>query len=279
MRAQWHEFVDEFRTAAEPLYLRDPVANTIELTLLRAGGLPDDALLLTVWNDSGIVGAALQTPPYPLACNGIPTDVVGPVAAEVARVRPELDGVRGERARAVAFADAWHRATGRPGQVASEERLYRLGTLRAPNGVVGAERMAADEDRSLLMDWVELFFVETFGHSRNDDAGERFVDNANRIGDRFVLWDVDGVPVSMAMLRAPAANVSRIGPVFTPRDRRGHGYGSAVTAAASALAHRSGTADVVLFADLANPVSNAIYQRIGFEAVVDSVRIDFGALG
>jgi predicted GNAT family acetyltransferase len=90
-----------------------------------------------------------------------------------------------------------------------------------------------------------------------------------------VLWDVDGAPVSVAMLRAPAAGVSRIGPVFTPEDRRGHGYGSAVTAAAVNLAHRSGTPEVVLFADLANPVSNAIYQRIGFEAVADSVRINF----
>jgi predicted GNAT family acetyltransferase len=80
----------------------------------------------------------------------------------------------------------------------------------------------------------------------------------------------------MAMLRAPAADVSRIGPVFTPTGRRGNGYGSAVTAAAAQLAHRSGTAGVVLFADLANPVSNAIYQRIGFEAVADSVRIEFG---
>ena len=95
------------------------------------------------------------------------------------------------------------------------------------------------------------------------------------VGDRFVLWDVDGTPVSMAMLRAPAAGVSRIGPVFTPLARRGNGYGSAVTAAAADLAHRSGTPDVVLFADLANPVSNAIYQRIGFEPVGDSVRIDF----
>jgi predicted GNAT family acetyltransferase len=93
-----------------------------------------------------------------------------------------------------------------------------------------------------------------------------------------MLWVVDGTPVSTAMLRAPAAGVSRIGPVFTPQDRRGHGYGSAVTAAAADLAQRSGTADVVLFADLANPTSNAIYQRIGFEPVVDSVRIDFGTL-
>ena len=72
-------------------------------------------------------------------------------------------------------------------------------------------------DRALLVDWVELFFVETFSHQRDDAAGERFVDNAKAVGDRFVLWEDDGAPVSMAMLRAPAAGVSRIGPVFTPQ--------------------------------------------------------------
>ncbi len=110
---------------------------------------------------------------------------------------------------------------------------------------------------------------------QDDGAGAPFGDTADRVGDRFVLWDVDGTPVSMAMLRAPASGVSRIGPVFSPLPLRGHGYGSAVTAAAVNLAHRSGTADVVLFADLANPTSNAIYQQIGFEAVCDSLRIDF----
>jgi predicted GNAT family acetyltransferase len=34
---------------------------------------------------------------------------------------------------------------------------------------------------------------------------------------------------------------------------------------------------VVLFTDLANPVSNSIYQRIGFEPVSDWLRIDFPA--
>ena len=63
--------------------------------------------------------------------------------------------------------------------------------------------------------------------------------------------------------------------MFTPVDCRGHGYGSAITAAAAALAKRRGVADVVLFADLANPTSNGIYQKIGFEAVADSVRFEF----
>jgi predicted GNAT family acetyltransferase len=278
MEVRLHRSVEEFRAIAEPLYRRDPIAHTIELTVLQGLDLPDDSILLSVRGDGHAVGAALRTPPYPLMCNGIPLPAMEAVAAELARIEPKLGGVRGIRDSAVAFADMWHAVTGHTGTVTTEERLYRLGTLWAPHGVAGSHRLATDDDRTLLVDWVERFFGETFGHQRNDTAGEEFVDAADRKGDRFVLWIVDGAPASMAMLRAPAAGVSRIGPVFTPRGRRGRGYGSAVTAAVADLARHSGVTDVVLFADLANPTSNAIYQRIGFEPVCDSVRIDFATV-
>jgi len=277
MDVRLHDSVDEFRAVAEPLFRRDPIAHTIELTLLDGGSLSDDPLLLTVWSDGEPVGAALQTPPYPLVCSGIPPSAVDAVAAELVDRRPDLPGVRGMRSPALTFTHAWQAITGQTATVNTEERLYRLGTLRVPVGVRGSGRLATAGDRELIVDWVGQFFGEAFSRVAND-GGDEFVDAAERKGDRFTLWTVDDVPVSMAMLRAPAADVSRIGPVFTPPDCRGHGYGSAVTAAAVELAHRSGTADVVLFADLANPVSNAIYQRIGFEAVADSVRIDFGSL-
>ena len=274
MEVRFHRSADEFRAIAEPVYRLDPVAHTIELTVLRASALPDESLLLTVWNNSVLVGAAMQMPPYPLACNAIPLDGVGVVAAAVARVRPELTGARGARTATIAFADAWGAVTGHTGNITAEERLYRLGALRSPASVPGAHRAADDDDRGVLVDWVELFISEVFGHPHDSEAGEKFVDSATDDGDQFILWVVDAVPVSMAMLRAPAAGVSRIGPVFTPSHRRGQGYGSAVTAAATDLALRR-VADVVLFADLANPVSNTIYQRIGFEPVADLVRIDF----
>ncbi len=270
-----HHSADEFREIAEPLYRRDPVANTIELTMLRSNRFGDDALLVTTWNDGIPVGAALQTPPYPLACNGIPIDAQRTVAIELARTRPELGGVRGKRDMALAFAEAWREVTGCGGAVSTEECLYRLGELQTPRNVSGGHREAVRADADVLTDWVEHFFVETFNHQRDQAAGRRFVDNANAVGDRFVLWDDGGTPVSMAMLRAPAAGVSRIGPVFTPRGCRGRGYGSAVTAAAAEVARRGGVDEVVLYADLANPTSNGIYQRIGFETVTDSVRIDF----
>lgn len=273
MKVRIHGSVHEFLAIAEPIYRRDPIANTIELTVLTA--MPDDALMLSVWQNSDVVGVALQTPPYPLACNGIAIEHTDAVARSLVSGFPDLIGVRGSREVAIAFASAWQSHGGQPGAITLEERLYRLGALRAPTGVAGEPRWADDADRAVLIDWLERFFGEAFGHPRDDGAGARIVDAAPERGDRFMIWDVDGTPVSTALLRSAATGVSRIGPVFTPADSRAHGYGSAVTAAASQASLDRGDAEVVLFADLANPTSNAIYSKIGFEAVSDFVRIDF----
>ncbi|MEJ7703884.1 MAG: GNAT family N-acetyltransferase [Geodermatophilaceae bacterium] len=91
-----------------------------------------------------------------------------------------------------------------------------------------------------------------------------------------MLWCVDGEPVSYAATRPPVASMSRIGPVFTPPEHRERGYASAVTAAAAAAAWAlaAGACHVVLFTDLANPVSNSIYPRLGFRPVHDAVEFD-----
>jgi predicted GNAT family acetyltransferase len=63
--------------------------------------------------------------------------------------------------------------------------------------------------------------------------------------------------------------------VYTPAEHRARGYGSAVTAAATqdVLDDR---AIPVLFTDLANPTSNAIYQRLGYRPVGDYVSVAVG---
>ncbi|MDG5483478.1 hypothetical protein [Mycolicibacterium gadium] len=63
MEVRLHDSIDEFTSMAGPLYRRDPITNTIELTLLQAGELPDGSLLLTVWDSGDLIGASIQTPP------------------------------------------------------------------------------------------------------------------------------------------------------------------------------------------------------------------------
>jgi predicted GNAT family acetyltransferase len=56
---------------------------------------------------------------------------------------------------------------------------------------------------------------------------------------------------------------------------RGHGYASAATAAVSQAALEAGLREVVLYTDLANPTSNAVYQRLGYLPVEDRVVLSF----
>jgi predicted GNAT family acetyltransferase len=63
--------------------------------------------------------------------------------------------------------------------------------------------------------------------------------------------------------------------VYTPKEHRGRGYASAAVAAVSRMLRDQG-ARVTLFTDQANPVSNAIYQRLGYRPVVDQANLLVG---
>lgn len=266
-----------FRAAAEPFYLRDPIAHTVELSGLAAPALPSDAVLVTVADAGRVVGAAVRTPPYPLVC-GFDVAAADPVAAALQGT--PVAAVRGPAAPTAAFVEAWVRRTGARPTDTVEERLHVLGTLVDPRGVGGAARdHDARTDTDLLVDWAGRFFVEAFGVTPRPAAHRAFVTTYLAAGARFVLWTHAGRPVSMAMVRRPVAGVARIGPVYTPDDDRGHGYGSAVTAAAARTALAAGIRDVVLFTDVANPVPNAIYRRLGFVPRADWLATDFAAPG
>lgn len=71
------------------------------------------------------------------------------------------------------------------------------------------------------------------------------------------------------------AGMVRVGPVYTPQSLRGRGYAAAVTAQVCRRALDVGAREVVLFADLGNPTSNALYQRLGFRTVADHAVLDF----
>ena len=60
-----------------------------------------------------------------------------------------------------------------------------------------------------------------------------------------------------------------IGPVYTPPDRRGRGYASALVGGVTRDLLAAGRRFCFLYTDLANPTSNSIYQRVGYRPVAD----------
>ena len=91
----------------------------------------------------------------------------------------------------------------------------------------------------------------------------------------YWLWRVDGEPVSLSGHGNPTGTGIRIGPVYTPPEHRRQGYASALVAAQSEWLLSNGYRFCFLYTDLANPTSNAIYERIGYRQVAESVAYKF----
>ncbi|MEU7906016.1 GNAT family N-acetyltransferase [Actinoplanes sp. NPDC049118] len=271
----WHitDSVDHFLAGAGEFLRSRPVENTLLLTVsetVRERGPNAFGAEPAVfgWCDGG---AFLRTPP-----RGALLSAMSPAAAaELAgRLRDlPLPSVAGPDAVAEAFSREWQRRTGATPRVAGRLRLFRLAALVPPTPPApGRARVAVPRDRALLLDWMNAFYQEIGEPGPTDDI----VDDRLSYGG-LRLWEVDGEPVSMAGASRREAGMVRVAAVYTPPEHRARGYAGAVTAAVSQAALDEGAADVVLFTDLANPTSNALYQRIGYTPIEDRTLVEFAS--
>jgi len=236
--------------------------------------------LAIVHDDSQLTLAALMTPPYNLILSYIPdAEALGErldqaldlLARDVHTSYPELPGVMGQTGVAERFARRWQALSGQPYDVRFRERAFRLSAVRPISPPPGALVRATPADRDLLVRWTLDFAIEALGDGDLAEA-ERTVDA--RLGQDdpqtrgLCLW-VDGAPVALAGYTGPTPHGIRVGPVYTPPERRGKGYASALVAQMSQLLLDGGRSFCFLFTDLANPTANHIYEEIGYEPVVD----------
>ena len=263
----------DFLSAAGPFLRARPAENTLLLTIAhtvhaqgrRVYGDADPRFGWWTAEDATVAGAFLQTPPHPMQLTRTPDEAVRALAVTVAADGGPLSGINAADDAARAFAAEWQQLTGAGAHVARRSRLYRLGELVAPGpAVAGRPRVAGESDRDLLLSWYDAFGQEVGEAGHHREA----VDDRISYGG-LTLWDVDGMPVSMAGVSRPVAGMVRIAPVYTPGQFRKQGYAGAVTAAVSQAAIDAGIDVVVLFTDLANPTSNSVYQRIGYRPVED----------
>ncbi|GAA0937517.1 GNAT family N-acetyltransferase [Pseudonocardia zijingensis] len=272
-----HDDPGSFAAAAGPLLQADPLSHTVALSVLDAmcrGGEPS-AVLLTVHEVGEVTGAVLRSPGRPALVSAVPARLAPAVDRALAQVDPAVDGVSAPVAEAEAFAAARVARTGCRAEPAMRMRLFTLGTLVPPEGVPGRARRADAGDVALLGKWRHAFGVEAEHDQGHAGDAEELVARSLRMGAGEMLWEVDGTPVAQACAKPVVAGASRIGPVYTPPEHRGHGYAAAVTAAASQWALDAGARQVVLFTDLANPTTNRLYPRIGYRPVHDAVELRF----
>ncbi|MFE2500970.1 GNAT family N-acetyltransferase [Streptomyces rubiginosohelvolus] len=264
--------VDVFLASAGPSLAARPVEHTVALSVterLRRSGAHhygDDDPVLGWWRgpDGAVAGTLVRTPPHVALLTAVPAEAVEPLVESLG-AGPDLDGVNADRDIAALLAARL------PGyRTVQEQRLYRLGALRPPSPAPeGRARAATRADRALLVAWVRGF-ADATGQSKS--SAEWLVDEGTERGS-LTLWESGGTPVALAGRTRMLAGTVRVTLVFTPPEFRGRGYGAAVTAESSRAALAEGAAEVLLFTDLANPTSNGVYLRIGYEPVADRVQL------
>lgn len=256
-----------FLALAGPFLASRPVEHNVLLTAAaraRTGGEP----CRSGWVRDGdrVVGAVVQSPDtHRAALSPMPAEAVPVVVERLAEDGPDLAGIEGEAATAARFAGTWASARRVAVHPVEARRLYRLGDLLIPEGVPGRLRPAGQDDVGLLLDWRAASDWEQGVDPASATAPER---TRRRIDDgEGWLWEVDGEPVATTFATPPVAGASRLRFVYTPPGHRRRGYAGACVAALSARLRATGTPHCLLYTRLANPTSNAVYQRLGYEPV------------
>jgi RimJ/RimL family protein N-acetyltransferase len=289
------EFFDDpraFLDAAAALLVANPVEATVVVTVSdrmrreRAAGMPAPSGFPVWWvverDERGrATGAGMRTAPF------------APHPVYLIRMRDEsarrlawvlhdrgevVDAVTGALPAADVFAAETARLRRLRHRVDVHTRLFVLADLQPPVPPAGSPRPARPDEVDLVWSWYSAFARDAAEQAgRSEPHAMQHDDRAamlRRIEDDTVwVWeDGTGTVVHLTGASRPMFGVSRIGPVYTPPQQRGRGYAGATVAAVSRRLLDEGTR-VCLFTDQANPVSNALYERLGFRRVADQAQI------
>lgn len=275
----------EFLREAEPFLLTDEARHNLMLGIagnVRSGSIYEDFRLWLVRDGEEVVAAAVRTPPHNLI---LATPRSEEALATLARgIADDLPGVVGAQPEAGEFAALWSQQTGLEARTNMRQGISALERVEPLPAASGSARVATADDREVVLGWWIAFADEAVSAAerrRGTDFAEAMVDyRLSSPVAGIVLWDDGGEPVSLAGWTGPTPNGIRIGPVYTPPELRGRGYATALTAELSqrlldGRLFEGGRRFCFLYTDLANPTSNAIYERIGYRRVAESAEIVF----
>lgn len=229
-----------------------------------------------------VVGVAMRTAPfrpYPLYLLPMPIAAAEAFGEWLLEHEPDVAHANGVRASVETVLGVLADDRGGSTRVLEHDRLWEATSVLPPTGVPGGARAATLDDLDLVTAWCLDFMPAAdrqAGRPPREGEGEH-LDREYARGkiERGLmwLWEDKGEVVHLTGWNPPALGVARVGPVYTPVEHRGHGYAAALVALVTERILADG-ARACLFTDVDNPVSNGVYERIGYRPVAEMVRME-----
>jgi hypothetical protein len=291
MELRFYDDPGEFLDVAGAGFAEQPVLSTVMASVAtrvrdqRTSGVPwPDGVpcWFAAFVDSGtVVATAMRTAPfgeYPAYLMPMSDDAAVLLARTLLDRDEPVLGANGALPAVQVFCEEMAEATGKTATVRQHTRLFELGQLKEPRETPGRLRAARLEEQDLVTSWYDAFMADADeqagrspGSSPHESPTPAEMRRRIETGQVFV-WEVDGAPVHVTAATEPAFGVSRVGPVYTPREHRGRGYASRAVYEVSRLIVERGVR-ACLFTDQANPTSNKIYEALGYERLVDTANL------
>jgi predicted GNAT family acetyltransferase len=262
---------ESFLNNAQAWLMRAEIENNLILGIAQAIAqqtlIPKERPYFATAVDHGeVVACAIRTPPHKLIISRADADAASAIARDAFALYPKLPGVNGPEPTVGAFARAWAALAGNAARVGMQQRIYVIHRLeqRQPP-VTGVLRRAEESDLDIATRWVAAFLR---------DANPSEVSDPSELARRFFgygglfVWD-DGEPVSMTGFGGKTPSGVRVSLVYTPPAMRRRGYATAAVGALTRLLLDEGNRYCCLYTNLANPTSNRIYQKIGYQPLCD----------
>ncbi|MBN1139802.1 MAG: GNAT family N-acetyltransferase [Anaerolineae bacterium] len=231
--------------------------------------------LALVEHDGQVPLVMLMTPPARLIVHGRGDGLDAALDEAVSYLLDQgvsPPGVIGPREVATAFAQAWQQRRACRVAVQMEQMIYRLDRVNAIASSPGRLTQATTAHIPLLTGWMVGFSAITLDPLPPHEARARV--ERTVAASSLYLWH-DGAPVSMAWKARPTRHGVVVSGVYTPPEHRKRGYATSCVAVLSRVLLDEGYQFCALYADLANPTSNSMYQRIGYRPVQPSIVCDF----
>lgn len=271
MNVTRYETAEGFLEAAQALLMKAEAENNLLLGvaqgIARAPEAAKDPYLATVANETGVLACAVRLAPFKLVITRANREPIVALARHVFEAIPQLDGVTGPSRSSEDFSLAWGKLSGMEPVLGMRLRIHETRKVVEPNlpSPPGHFRPATPADLALLTKWTEAFVSEARIVEPVDAS--RVVEDSIKRG-RLHVWDEAG-PVSMAAWTGKTPSGVRINFVYTPRQLRGKGYGTACVKALTKRQLEQGNAFCWLYTDISSAASPNIFKRIGYWPVSD----------
>lgn len=275
VRVSFYDDGQAFLRDAGQLLSSDPLRYSVIATNAERARTPEQPFWFAtvLRDDDSIAGVAMRThpdPPHAGFVTAMPDAAVDALAMALTRRNEVVLAWNGNLTAASALCQA--ASGGSPVWVVMHTRLFEAHEVIWPPRPPGILRNATAADADLLANWLYGFHhdSETQGGREPVLSWTPNVEGARRAIEQqsIGLWEVDGVPVHMTGVQRAMFGAARIGPVYTPTEHRGRGYASWVVAHLTQQILDTGDRPC-LYTDQANPVSNKIYERLGYQRVHD----------